>query len=422
MGTDVSDNGPEATTLEGAAVELDGYKKLAPGTSDFDHFYVDRPNVNPALIRESRSAAHSDRSFHWFYTGHTGSGKSTELNRIMMDSSLRQDYLPSYIDIEESFDINNIAYTDIILAMAKACARTAADLGCRVPDELARSIEYWGAEILTEEEIKTATEGEAGLRVSLGFIQLGENIKSGGTKRELIRRKMGNDITRFISQLDELTALIAEASGRRPLCVIDGLDHMDAQPCYDVLNSNYVTLMKPQVSKLVVIPLPLLNTDFATNIEGRYSMLSNIRVFEGPESEEIDEGGFGFYKDVIGRYATLSLFSDEALRVLFRLSAGMVRDMIRYSGDACGYALDGGASRVELAHAEKVCYGVMGYYRSILLTEDYEVLREVLRDPYPKGIDGMARLLHRKAVIVYPNSEQWYGVHPAVRRILDDSR
>lgn len=421
MGTEANANGRVATTLEKAAVVLDGYKKLAPGTPDYDHFYVDRPNVNPALIRESRSAAHSDRPFHWFYTGHTGSGKSTELNRIMTDSSLRKDYLPTYVDIEESFDIRNIEYTDIILAMSKACAQTAAEIGCGVPKELVRNIKNWGADILTEEEIKTITEGKAGVGVSLGLFSFGEIIKSGGTKRELIRRNVGNDITRFIAQLDELTALIAAHSGLRPLCVIDGLDHMDAQPCYEVLNSHFVTVMKPQVSKLVVIPLPLLNTDFATNIEGRYSMLSNIRVFKSPVSAEIDEDGFEFCRHVIGRYASLSLFTDEALRSLFTLSAGMVRDMIRYSGEACGRALDGGATRVELEHAEKIWYGVMGYYRSMLLADDFDVLREVLGNPYPKGIDGVARLLHRKAIVVYPNSEQWYGVHPAIRRILDDA-
>ena len=96
--------------------------------------------------------------------------------------------------------------------------------------------------------------------------------------------------------------------------------------------------------------------------------------------------------------------------------------MIRNSGDACAYAHDAGASRVEKEHAERVWHELMRFYRAQLRTDDYKVLRKVEKTPYIEGIDGVPELLHSKAVVFYPNAEGWFGVHPAVRRILGASQ
>jgi hypothetical protein len=93
--------------------------------------------------------------------------------------------------------------------------------------------------------------------------------------------------------------------------------------------------------------------------------------------------------------------------------------MIRNTGDACGYALDAGAQRVENTHVEQVWHGVMRFYMNQLRSADYDVLRDVEKEPKLKrGIDGVPPLLQSKAVVFYPNGLGWYGVHPAVRRMM----
>lgn len=63
----------------------------------------------------------------------------------------------------------------------------------------------------------------------------------------------------------------------------------------------------------------------------------------------------------------------------------------------------------------------MRYFRSQLSKQDYEVLEQIEREPRIRGIDGVPPLLHNKAVVFYPNGEGWYGVHPAVRQIMQTS-
>ncbi|HEX9737261.1 MAG TPA: hypothetical protein VGG06_35300 [Thermoanaerobaculia bacterium] len=410
-------NEPLAHSLEEASILLDGHHSLVPHTPEYERLYVERPQVESDLIREAIRAERGGHPFYWCFTGHTGSGKSTELNRIMVDRRLGA-YLPVRVDLEAEFDIHNVAFTDLLLAMGRACAEKADELRCPVPEALRKAIARWGAEILTEEELQTRTEGHAGLKVSLPFLALGEEVRSGGGKRETIRRKISNDVLEFTRLIDELAAALETYTHQRVLCVLDGLDHLDAEPAFKVLNDHFLTVKLPQISKVFVVPLALLNTDFLNTIERRYSTVPNVKVFQTPGVEELDDAGFRFYQEVISRYVSIELFSEEALRSLCRLSAGILRDMIRNTGDACGYAADAGSPRVTTDHVESVWNQMMRFYRNQLRVKDYEALEKVASQPLPRGIDGVPPLLNSKAVVFYPNGEGWYGVHPAVQRLM----
>ena len=407
--------------LERASIVLDGRRSLVPGTPEYRQLYVERPRVESDVIREARRAQENDRSFHWFFGGHTGSGKSTELNRLMEDQRLIS-YLPIYIDLQEEFDVFNIQYADLFLAMGRACARKADELGCETSAELQQSIETWGSEVFTEDELKTRTEGHAGLKISLPFLAMGEEVRSGGGRREIIRRTISKDVLAFTRLINEIAETLHKHSRQRVLCILDGLDHVDPQAAFDLLNEHYRTLMLPQVSKIFVIPLALLNTPFLATCDGLYSTVPNIKIFREPGSEILDAEGLAFYREVISRYVSLDLFTEEALASLCRLSAGILRDMIRNTGDACGYAFDSGAETVESVHVERVWYGVMRFYMNQLRGEDYDVLKVVEREPtFKRGIDGVPPLLQSKAIVYYPNGLGWYGVHPAIRRMMQEA-
>ena len=75
-----------ADNLNDASILLDGYKRLSPANKkDFEAYYVKRPVHTSTLIREATAAVTNNRPFHWFFTGHTGAGKSTELNKLLVE-------------------------------------------------------------------------------------------------------------------------------------------------------------------------------------------------------------------------------------------------------------------------------------------------------------------------------------------------
>jgi hypothetical protein len=159
------------------------------------------------------------------------------------------------------------------------------------------------------------------------------------------------------------------------------------------------------------------------SVQDNYSLLPNIKVFSEPASQDLDPAGFNFFREVIAHLADPALFTEETLREIFRISGGMVRDMIGYAGDACKYAdHDNPRGKVELRHVQQVLDDRKAFFRRLLTRADYEILKDVLANPYPLGIEGLGPLLHLKAVIYYPNGEGWYGLHPAVAAILETAK
>ena len=62
-GVSMGDIKPVAKNLEEASILLDGHKVLAPGTPDYEQFYIERPQVESNLIREVMRAEQADRPF-----------------------------------------------------------------------------------------------------------------------------------------------------------------------------------------------------------------------------------------------------------------------------------------------------------------------------------------------------------------------
>jgi len=414
----VKDTPYPVDSIEEAGILLDGTMALKPGTSEYDLLYVPRPHAESKIPLEATRAERSGHPFNWCFTGHTGSGKSTELNRIITDARISENFFPIILDLESDFDISSIQYADLVLAMGKCCVQLADENSIQISEPIQEHIANWGSEFFSEEEIHRRTEGHGGLKFSLPFFALGEEIRSGGGKREGIRKKISTDIIDFIRLLNALANNIHDQKHKNILCILDGLDHLDDKPCFELLNNHFKTITLPMISKIFVIPLSLLNRPFQAIMDKHFSTVPNIKVYAEPGSKKIDDRGFGFYKNVISRYVTLDIFTPKTLESLFKLSGGIVRDMIRNTGNACAYASENESNKVKMEHAELVWNESIRFYRNQLEKKDFDVLIEVNKNPKIMGIDGLPPLLNNKAVIFYPNGEGWHGVHPAIQRII----
>ncbi len=411
------------STLADAKLVLDRERmELHPARPEDRPFYVERGTETlDSMMAEAASAAVGDRPFRWFFTGHTGAGKSTELNRVINDQRLLGQYLPAIFSVREKLDINNLDFTDLLLGIAQCVVSMAEDHQVKVPAELTQRIEKWGQEVEIETETGGEGSGKTGFEWNFLLMKATAEIQAGGSLKKVIREKMRDRLTDFIKLIDDLAQEMEKSKQRRPLVVLDGLDHVDFRPIQDIFTNHWASISKPRVSLLIVVPLPLLNEPkFMAYVQDNYSLLSNVKVFTKAGSDDLDSTGFKFFKEVISRLASLDLFTDKALREIFRLSGGMLRDMIGLAGDAAKYAdAEDPQGKVKPAHVTRVLNDRKAYFRRLLSAKDFEVLRRVRENPYPLGFDGIGPLLHLKAIIFYPNGEGWYGLHPAVQSILD---
>ncbi|MGH8528108.1 MAG: hypothetical protein ACREXY_28970, partial [Gammaproteobacteria bacterium] len=158
-------------------------------------------------------------------------------------------------------------------------------------------------------------------------------VQAGGEKRKIVREKLSESLTDFIKLIDDLVAAVERNIKKKVLVVIDTLDHVDHRPIRDIFTNHWASLSRPKVSLLIVIPLPLLlEPQFMASVQDNYSLLPNIKVFSEPDLQNLDAAGFAFFREVIAHLADPALFTEDALREVFRISGGMVRDMIGYAG------------------------------------------------------------------------------------------
>lgn len=370
------------------------------------------------------AAAASQREFRWFFTGHTGTGKSTELNRIVRNDQLASRYIPHIYRVRDSLDVHNLDFTDIILGIAESVAGIASERGVAVPKRLQERMQKWGQETELETQLGLGSEAKGGVEFNWLIAKAALEVQAGGKKRKIVREKISESLTDFIKLIDDLAAAVERKIKKNILVVIDTLDHVDHRPIRDIFTNHWASLSRPKVSLLIVIPLPLLlEPQFMGSVQDSFSLLPNIKVLGSPDSRDLDPAGFAFFREVMAHLADPALFTEDALREVFRISGGMVRDMIGHAGDACKYAdHDNPRGKVELRHVQRVLDDRKAFFRRLLAHADYEILKEVSAHPSLLGNEGLGSLLHLKAVIYYPNGEGWYGLHPAVAAILESAK
>ncbi len=69
------------------------------------------------IVRNINRAQNVDEYFNMLFSGHRGSGKTTELHQLRLELE-QQKYFVIYLDIETMLDMNSVEYQDVLLAIA----------------------------------------------------------------------------------------------------------------------------------------------------------------------------------------------------------------------------------------------------------------------------------------------------------------
>src|SRR6187549_73681 len=102
-------------------------------------FYVERPGDAVGQLEESLTAPfyHPPK---FFFSGHRGCGKSTELRRLAANSEILKMFYPIHFTIRDEADINNLDFKDILLAIGGRLYREYTARGNKLSRELEESL------------------------------------------------------------------------------------------------------------------------------------------------------------------------------------------------------------------------------------------------------------------------------------------
>ena len=411
----------------------DAYRACNPDRplSAEDDRYVD--------LSESRGVQHIAELITWrvrnseptvqvkqLFTGHRGSGKTTELLRLQKELEASR-FFTIYMDVEEMLDLGSLNYLDVLVAMARQVQAGLEQRKLFLSAELLNSIAQWFSERILEESKSREMTGGISTEVKAGseipffakfFAGITASFKAGSSQRETIRIALKRELSVFIDRLNVLidtARQTVQANGFRDIVlIVDGMEKMHYE-----LNSEGVSthtdlfirhaeqLRAPQCHIIYTVPVSLAYDQ---------NLIADFDDIEILPMVRTDAGGIAKLIELVGRRMdTEQIFSEpELLERLVRTSGGVVRELMHL----IRMSLETRAEQISTADVDRAISNLRKIYARLIRESDIEQFRRIQRKHHIQvGDEEAGRLLHQRLVLEYQNGDLWADLHPIVRQI-----
>lgn len=396
---------------------------LEPGAEGQDNpFYVARPG-NPTVELEQALLLPFRQPPKYYFSGHRGCGKSTELRRIAVNPQIRAKFWPVHFSIRDESDINDLDAKDILLAIGGKMFRTYRAEGGKLPKQLLEELDSWRGEV--ETEIKTVLSGRyGGLELDGGldafFATMAIKMKLEPTTRQEIRQVFQRDITGLIKVINDITVAIQSKEKRLPLILIDDLDKATLERSRQIFYDNRQTMEQPNCALVYTVSNTLFYSVEFEAIRDRAIFLPNIKVHDQGQPRKRDEEGFQTMRAFVQQRMDNSLISKTALDTAVGYSGGVFREMARLIRTGASLARRRPAEKqIQKQDIEQAANEIRNEYRRILDSPDLEFLKQVGQNNQMQNHERLRPLLQLLAILEYRNGENWCDIHPVLRKLVD---
>jgi energy-coupling factor transporter ATP-binding protein EcfA2 len=363
------------------------------------------------------------------FGGHRGCGKSTELRRLAKKLHHPDLYYVVLVDALKELDINNLHYSDILLAQAKVLIGQLANEPITVEAVFLDRLESWFSQRvkthLTEQKLdgklETGASSSAGLPlIGSLFAKLTTSISTGSTHKEEIRDSVRNHFSEFAGAFNLLIQHIEEQlkaahKGNKILFVVDGTDRLSGSDATNFFIRDIHQLKQIQSNFIYCTPIDILTENGRVAQEFSIFRLPMVKLAE-KQSTDCHRVALDQLIELINKRADSRLFSDASvLPELIKNSGGHVRDLMRLMDYCLAETL--GRKKIDMDVVKAATKQLAAEYSYLIHQTDYALLAEIdSRDPsFTPVSDQSRRLLYDLALLEY--NSHWWQSHPAVRTL-----
>ncbi len=372
----------------------------------------------------------SKRPAMTLFSGLRGSGKTTELRRLMVELS-RPDganLLPVYVSAEESIDLgSDIDVADIIAAVLHRADEVVLEAEGHSPDRALR--EGYAARLWHWLTATDADFGKGDLTLAPGA-KLPVELRTRPSLRTRVRQVVNANLTTFLDQAhQDLEALAGRAAdrGRAGLVVVfDQLEKLrgttgrwdEVLTSAERLFGDGAPYLRLPVHVLYMVPTALLARQVA-----EIHLLPMIKL-SGRDGQPFFPG-YEAARDLVRRRipddVLARMLGDEAearVEHLIRWSGGYPREIVRLLRHLVRISREPVTDRA----FERVFHELAATYRMAVPEDAFDWLARVADARYLVIESATHReaadwVLRNNAVLCYDNDEHWFDLHPAVHAI-----
>ncbi|RMG25778.1 MAG: hypothetical protein D6732_22045 [Methanobacteriota archaeon] len=394
-------------------------------------FYLERPDNPLEEMKVNLINSTSDEKL--LLTGHMGSGKSTELNRLAEDPQLQKHFFIVKYRIVEALNITDIDYLDFLMSFAAILFTRASEAHIEFEEPFLKKISRWIQFISGKvPEIQESQKSRDLKGKTLSFFKRIMTILLREVAlRDALRQSAGRNITEL---LEVINSIIREIQTRLPkgkqlLVIIDDMEKIpDVNRADALFNQAGGYMIMPQCKIIYTLPIALyynVKIKQILNTFSRAYFLKNITIFDENtkqlRSEQVD-----FMRGYIAKRMELSLMEPGAQDAAIESSGGVVRELMRIIKDSIIKALARQYPKVTEDLVKAVIIDLRNEYGRGLVGRHYRVLNTVIegRENEVDDEKTLMELYHSRVLLEYENENggRWIAVNPIVRPLLQQYR
>ena len=414
----------KASTLKEVHALFDPVRYLST-PAELEYFYVDRKSG----IREEMKilldeSLEDKRPVHIFFTGHRGSGKSTEINKLRLE--LDNQFFVVPVSFRNRPDVD---YVDLLLKAANTLFKTATDVEVirRAPKQIAS--EFWemlvhfvenkvyGDYQLAFSEIEKTQWNSKEVTIKLNALafEFEAKFEAEPESRKNFKENGGLLLAEVIDKINMLADKISDVYQQPVLFIFEDADKIDLKNAEEIFYKHCNTLATLRACAIYVIDIGLIyNVEFQT-AKASFAeslCLHNIKLLSR-DNQTIPQN-IKLLERMIDNRAESHCFTEVAKGLLISSSGGLIRSLITLIRNATRRAIVEGSEKVEKNHVEQAIKRHRGDFIALLDENHYVTLKQKHGSKALDNNSTTQYLLQSLALLEYDNGERWCDVHPVI--------
>ncbi len=429
-------------------------RKLFPNPlrsqEQFDALYAERLKSSHDKIAhiKMRFIGYFDGQFgKRFFIGHSGVGKTTELNKLALDTAFAERFVPLHLSAVE--DLNPVSINGlntIQCIVAEVAQQTSERIPEFTPDEkLLQSIQraFQEEEIISKEIRQADIRVEAGAKVGASwpsvlklFAQLRARMRASSESEIITKEKRERCLSEFLDPanllLESCTYELKKKEKKEWLVIFDDFEkgQVPWTAIEDVFLNHGSLLRSLNVHLLIVAPLALACSTHGRQLPFECDYFPDTPVFQQDHSPH--ETGRKAMTSVITRRVPKDCFeNEEVMQKVIVASGGNLRDCFELLTTAILNARCSEHSTITIDDVDAAITDLRVTYERRLgdnphcqgekITYDQKVEKLLSIYNGKTGsipVDAVMHDLMAAGAVQEFNGTHWYGVHPMVVEIL----
>jgi AAA ATPase domain len=403
-----------ATTLTEALNALAPERALTT-RAELHDLYVSRPSSALRRLELLLRSSHDPQKV--LFTGHRGSGKTTELARL--GYRLEDQFFIFRYSVSDRLNIYDITYLDVLLALGLEMFDAAAMRKLSLNSALYEQMLALTKEVSTTVISGSPFSGQVGGELNFLIGKLNAAFKVEDKTRKEVREKASPRLSTLLDTVDQLARAVEAETGKHVLAVVEDLDKVDPGTAKQLFYDHGASLGSPTVSIIYTFPIALRHDNNFLQVKMNFPKMEMLPIFKTRKREGApDEEGIAKCAEILTRRVRRELFAASVTRTLAEASGGVPRLLIALASQACLEAMVDDEEVISDSAVQRAVQNSRRDYEVLLTHAQISALRKVHRTKEIENDEEHRELLHNLSCLEYRNEDVWYDVHPVVEPLL----